>query len=67
MERAYLAPASNQERNDDQHNVALKRVVLFSSGVGYFEHAGPVRDDARVELNFNVDDVSRICLVTDGL
>jgi hypothetical protein len=39
-------------------SLPLTRVVLFSSGVGYFEHAGTVRDDARVELKFNVDDVN---------
>ncbi len=36
----------------------LERVVLFSSGVGYFEHAGEVEGDARVELSFREDDVN---------
>jgi hypothetical protein len=39
-------------------NLPLKRVVLFSSGVGYFEHAGTVEDDAQVSMRFDVDDVN---------
>lgn len=36
----------------------LKKVVLFNSGVGYYEHRGTVTGDATVELKFNVDDVN---------
>lgn len=36
----------------------LKKVVLFSSGVGFFEHSGIVKDDATVEMKFNVDDIN---------
>ncbi len=36
----------------------LKRVVLFSSGVGFFEHAGKVNGDASIDLKFNVADVN---------
>ena len=36
----------------------LKKVVLFNSGVGFFEHDGEVTGDAQVELKFNVDDVN---------
>ena len=38
--------------------VPVKRLVLFSSGVGYFEHQGQVEGDANVDLKFNVDDVN---------
>ncbi len=38
--------------------VPVKRVVLFSSGVGYFEHQGQVDGDASVDLKFNVADVN---------
>jgi hypothetical protein len=38
--------------------VGLKKVVLFTAGVGYFEHHGPVQGNAAVELKFNVDDVN---------
>ena len=33
-------------------NVPVKSVMLFSSGVGYFEHAGTVRGDGSTELRF---------------
>src|SRR5688572_10238440 len=39
-------------------DLPLGRVVLFSSGVGFYEHDGEVTDDAKVELKFNVDDVN---------
>jgi len=38
--------------------VPLKRVVLFSSGVGYFEHDGKVTDNAKVDLKFKVKDIN---------
>jgi hypothetical protein len=36
----------------------LKRVVLFSSGVGFFEHAGQVQNDAKVEMKFKPNDIN---------
>src|SRR3712207_5740666 len=36
----------------------LDKVVLFSSGVGFFEHNGQVSGDATVDLKFNVEDVN---------
>lgn len=39
-------------------NLPLKRVVLFSSGVGFFENAGKVQNDAKVEMKFKVDQVN---------
>ena len=47
----------------DTSSLPLKRVVLFSSGVGYFEHAGSVEGDARVELKFSVDDASGLTVI----
>ena len=41
-----------------QSNLPLKRVVLFSSGVGFFEHAGQVNDDAKVEMKFKTADIN---------
>jgi len=38
--------------------VPIKRVVLFSSGVGYFEHQGQVEGNANLDLKFNVGDVN---------
>ncbi len=39
-------------------NLPLKRVVLFSSGVGYFENSGKVENDAKVEMKFKIDQIN---------
>ncbi|HVX13008.1 MAG TPA: hypothetical protein VHC22_17625 [Pirellulales bacterium] len=39
-------------------SVPLKRIVLFNSGVGFFEHGAEIDGDARVELKFNVENVN---------
>jgi hypothetical protein len=36
----------------------LKRVVLFSSGVGFFERSGQVQDNAQVEMKFKLGDIN---------
>ena len=33
-------------------NLPVRRVVLYKSGVGYFEHQGQVRGDQTVEIDF---------------
>ncbi len=35
-----------------------KKIVMFNSGVAYFERRGDVTGDSQVELKFNVDDVN---------
>jgi hypothetical protein len=39
-------------------DVPVKRVVLYSSGVGYFEHAGKVVNDGRAELRFRTEQIN---------
>lgn len=39
-------------------DVPLSRVVLFSSGVGYFERNGSVDGDASVELSFRTEQIN---------
>lgn len=46
--RAEEAPAS----------VPLVKVVMFNSGVGFFERRAEIEGDVRVDLKFNVDDVN---------
>jgi hypothetical protein len=41
-------------------DVPVKTIVLFSSGVGYFEHDGTVRGDARTELRFRTSQINDI-------
>src|SRR3954469_19298078 len=36
----------------------VSQVVLFSSGVGYFQRAGEVEGDARLDLTFPVQDIN---------
>jgi hypothetical protein len=53
------APAiaqSAQARTD----VPVRTVLLFSSGVGYFEHAGTVRGDGATELRFSAAQINDI-------
>jgi len=46
--------------DDGQSSVPVKIVVLFSSGVGYFEHVGPVRGDSSTELRFKTQQINDI-------
>jgi hypothetical protein len=39
-------------------SLPLKRVVIFSSGVAFFEHAGQVTDDAKIDMQFKANDVN---------
>ena len=41
-------------------DVPVKEVVLFSSGVGYFEHFGTVRGDGSTELRFKTNQINDI-------
>lgn len=50
-----LAPAWADENAVD---LPVRRVVMFSSGVAFFEHRGEVEGDAKVDLKFRVDDVN---------
>jgi hypothetical protein len=54
---AAISPAT-RAAEPQAAKLPLKRVVLFSSGVGFFEHAGQVKDDAKVEMKFKVDDIN---------
>ncbi|HKW00379.1 MAG TPA: hypothetical protein VJN96_11170 [Vicinamibacterales bacterium] len=41
-------------------DVPVTKVVLFSSGVGYFEHAGTVRGNSATELRFKTSQINDI-------
>src|SRR5215475_3492051 len=41
-------------------SVPVTKVMLFSSGVGYFEHAGTVRGDVSTELRFKASQINDI-------
>ncbi len=50
-------PAARSADNATR-SLPLTHVVLFSSGVGYFQREGSVEGDARVDLTFRVGDVN---------
>jgi len=39
-------------------DLPIERIVLFTSGVGHFQHAGRVEGDATVEMAFKSDDIN---------
>ena len=41
-------------------DLPVRDVALFSSGVGYFQHSGPVRDNATTELRFKASQINDI-------
>lgn len=41
-------------------DVPVKKVMLFSSGVGYFEHAGAVRGNSATQLRFKTTQINDI-------
>ena len=53
------APVSAQNKNSDP--LPLTKVVLFNSGVGFYQRSGEVEGNAEVDLKFNVDDVNACC------
>jgi hypothetical protein len=53
------APAT-QPAAARQADVPVKAVVLFSSGVGYFEHYGSVKGDGSTELRFKTNQINDI-------
>ncbi len=50
------APAAKADQKSSA--LPLTKVVMFSSGVGFFEHDGSVSGDAHVDLRFNVSDIN---------
>jgi hypothetical protein len=48
--------AASQE--PDKASIPIKRVVMFSSGVAFFEHNGEVDGNAQVEMKFDVKDIN---------
>ncbi len=53
--REKIAKAEAGQRNTQ---LPIGQVVLFSSGVGYFQREGTVEGDARVDLSFPVSDIN---------
>jgi len=58
----FLAALPIQLRAQDEKYIDLPvtRAVLFSSGVGYFEHTGNVDGDGTVRLSFKTDQINDV-------
>ncbi|MFM8702422.1 MAG: hypothetical protein ACKOHG_00840 [Planctomycetia bacterium] len=54
----FSAAAADPKPAAAADGLPLKKVVLFTSGVGFFQHAGQVTGDAAVEMKFAADDVN---------
>ncbi|MEZ0263505.1 MAG: hypothetical protein ACAI43_02165, partial [Phycisphaerae bacterium] len=53
-------PAAPAAEKPAQADVPVKVVVLFSSGVGYFEHGGSVNGNTSTELRFKTQQINDI-------
>jgi hypothetical protein len=61
-------PAPAEKPIADQQAVPIKQVVLYTSGVGYFEHYGTVKGDGFTELHFKtaqINDILKSLLLED--
>src|SRR5207302_10614646 len=52
------APAPAGAAADSSPHLPIGQVVLFSSGVGYFQREGTIDGDARVDLSFPTQDIN---------
>src|SRR2546423_15248060 len=50
--------AAELPNNQPAARLPLSEVILYSSGVGYFERRGEVDGRADIELKFKVDDIN---------
>lgn len=57
---AALCPALAFAGEAAGADLPVAEVTLFSSGVGYFEHAGTVQGDARAELRFRAGQINDV-------
>jgi hypothetical protein len=55
-----LADAQLAQRTGTNADVPVSKVVLFSSGVGYFEHAGTVHGNGSTMLRFKTSQINDI-------
>ncbi len=47
-----------QDKQETNDTLPLNKVVMFSSGVGFFEHSGELKGNADIQMQFSVDDVN---------
>src|SRR5436190_1755860 len=62
------AALCGQEPKEEEPPLPLKRVVLFSSSVGFFEHGGQVEGNRQIEFAFKsaeINDLLKSLVVQD--
>ena len=52
------APCSASAQQRPAAELPVSRIVLFNSGVGYFQREGQVNGNARIDLKFPSDDIN---------
>ena len=55
---ASKAVAADEKQPDKEPVLPLSKVVLYTSGVGYFQRDGGVEENAQVELRFKTEDIN---------
>ena len=55
---AAKAVATDEKQPDKEPVLPLSQVVLYTSGVGYFQRDGGVEENAQVELRFKTEDIN---------
>jgi archaellum component FlaC len=66
--RSSFGQSSNSTASDSAGRLPVTRVILYKNGVGYFEHAGHVRDSQDVNVDFTtaqLNDVLKSLTVLD--
>ncbi len=53
-------PLASLAAEEDPAEVPVQKVVLYSSGVGYFQHEGTVQGDASMKLSFKPDQLNDV-------
>lgn len=53
-----LATVTAHAQQAEGEKLPVERIVLFNSGVGFFEHRGEVEGDDSIELKFKTDDIN---------
>jgi hypothetical protein len=53
-----VAPKPQNADQAEAQNLPITQVVLFSSGVGYFQREGKVEGNARIDMTFPVQDIN---------
>jgi len=55
---ALALPLAALAQEKKAADIPIKRVVMFSSGVAFFEHNGEVEGNSQVEMKFDVKDIN---------